>query len=421
LTTSFRMTCVCVIGLGYVGLPLAKLFVDSGFVVMGIDRDEHKIESIRNGSSYLTDLSNDEIAELSDSGRFSCTTDFSIVKSADVVIICVPTPWNDSTNEPDLNYIESAARSITPYLREGQLVVLESSTFPGTTEEVLAPILEESGLRAGSDIYIAYSPERIDPGSAYDTRKIPKVLGGINDFSRKVAEGIYRQVFREVVVVSSTKAAELTKLLENTQRLINISLMNELTHLAEKLRINIWEVIQAASTKPYGFTPFYPGPGIGGHCIPVDPLYLKWTAERHGLHSTLIAAAHTVNTAMPGYVVSRILKLTDKQVPNVLLIGMTYKRDVNDLRESSSLEILELLTEQGAEVSYHDPLVSQLQIKDVTYQSVSLDADTLQAFDVVAVLTNHSTVDYDLILAHAPVIFDTRQVYETRHTRVVHL
>lgn len=412
---------VHIVGLGYVGLPLAKLFLESGFLVTGIDSDARKLVSLSKGQSYLTDLSNDDVAKMVDSKRFSFTGNFSVIQNADVIIICVPTPWNAKENKPDMLFIESAAACISPHIQAGQLIVLESSTYPGTTEYVLAPILEQSGLRSGIDFYLAYSPERIDPGSAYNAKDIPKVLGGTNEASRNYAGEIYRAVFNQVVEVSSTQAAELTKLLENTQRLINISLMNEITRIAERLGVSIWEVIEAASTKPYGFTPYYPGPGIGGHCIPVDPLYLKWTAEKYGLDATLIAAAHAVNVEMPSYITSRILQMTRQASPRVLLLGITYKPDVNDMRESPALDIFEQLEQQGTNVSYHDPFIPEIQVHGRTHRSVPLDAQTLQNYDVIAVLTHHSNINYDVILANAKAIFDARYVFRTNLAKVVHL
>ncbi len=407
---------ICVVGLGYVGLPLARLLVESGYHVTGIDVDERKIQKLSSGLSYLSDLSNEDIQGLIQSGRFSCSTTFEPVAESNAIIICVPTPLTDE-GQPDLSYVRAASASISMFLRPSQLVILESSTFPGTTEDEVVPILEESGLTAGSDFLVAYSPERINPGDDFDIRKIPKVVGGMNAASTRAAVEIYEKVFDRVVVVSSIKVAEFTKLLENTQRFINISLMNELVVLCDKWNINLWEAIEAASTKPYGFTSYFPGPGIGGHCIPVDPLYLQWIAEQSGFSSEFIRLAHSINEFMPNYVVDRIKRLCTSDRPKVLLVGMTYKPDVNDLRESPAVRILHRLLADGLDVAYHDPLVNEIEIARKPMTSVDLSPDLLQEFDVVVVLTNHSNVDYGMIKEHARAIFDTRNVFKGERNR----
>jgi UDP-N-acetyl-D-glucosamine dehydrogenase len=407
---------ICVVGLGYVGLPLARLMVQSGYRVTGIDVDERKIGQLLSGVSYLTDLADDDIQALLQSGKFSCDTSFEPIAYADVVIICVPTPLTEE-GQPDLSYVLSVAKSISAYLKPYQLIVLESSTFPGTTEDHVIPILEQSGLRAGSHFFVAYSPERINPGDDFDVRKIPKVVGGIDEESARFAAEIYGKAFERVVVVSSIKVAELTKILENTQRFINISMMNELAMICDKWNINLWEAIDAASTKPYGFTPYFPGPGVGGHCIPVDPLYLQWIAEQHGGSLQFIELAHRVNEAMPEYVADRIIRLCGAKHPKVLLVGITYKPDVNDLRESPAVQILRHLRADGFDVMYHDPLVHEIRIDQQSIQSVNLSPDIIKEFHVVAILTNHSNVDYEMIKEHARVVLDTRNVFRTAKDR----
>jgi UDP-N-acetyl-D-glucosamine dehydrogenase len=407
---------ICVVGLGYVGLPLARLLVQSGYQVTGIDVDERKIGQLLSGVSYLTDLADDDIQTLLQSGKFSCASSFEPIANADVVIICVPTPLTEE-GQPDLSYVLNVAQSISAYLKPYQLIVLESSTFPGTTEDHVIPILEKSGLRAGRHFFVAYSPERINPGDDFDVRKIPKVVGGIDEESARFAAEIYGKAFERVVVVSSIKVAELTKILENTQRFINISMMNELVMICDKWNINLWEAIDAASTKPYGFTPYFPGPGVGGHCIPVDPLYLQWIAEQHGSSLQFIELAHKVNEAMPEYVADRITRLCGAKHPKVLLVGITYKPDVNDLRESPALQILRQLRADGLDVMYHDPLVHEIWIDQQSIQSVNLSPDIIKEFHVVAILTDHSNVDYEMIKEHARVVLDTRNVFKAAKDR----
>jgi UDP-N-acetyl-D-glucosamine dehydrogenase len=407
---------ICVVGLGYVGLPLARLLVQSGYQVTGIDIDEKKIRQLLSGVSYLSDISNDDIHTLLQSGRFSCDTSFKPVAQSNAIIICVPTPLTEE-GKPDLSYVTAVSASITTFLQPSQLVVLESSTFPGTTEDYVIPILEGRGLTAGRDFFVAYSPERINPGDSFDIRKIPKVVGGINAESTRLAVEIYQKVFERVVVVSSIRVAELTKLLENTQRFINISLMNELAMICDKWKINLWEAIDAASTKPYGFTPYFPGPGVGGHCIPVDPLYLQWIAEKYGCSLEFIKLAHRINEAMPEYVIDRIMRLCPSNHSKILLVGLTYKPDVNDLRESPALRILRQLRANGLDAMYHDPLVKEISIDRKLLKSVDISPEVLQAVDVVAILTNHSNVDYEMIMQHARAVLDTRNAFGTAHHR----
>ncbi|WP_067936903.1 nucleotide sugar dehydrogenase [Alicyclobacillus kakegawensis] len=407
---------ICVVGLGYVGLPLARLLVESGYQVTGIDVDETKIRQLLSGGSYLSDLSNDDIHALFQSGRFSCDTSFKPVAQSSATIICVPTPLTEE-GQPDLSYVTAAAASISLFLQKSQLVVLESSTFPGTTEDYVIPILEGRGLTAGRDFFVAYSPERINPGDSFDIRKIPKVVGGIDPESTRLAVELYEKVFERVVVVSSIRVAELTKLLENTQRFINISLMNELAMICDKWKINLWEAIDAASTKPYGFTPYFPGPGVGGHCIPVDPLYLQWIAEKYGYSLEFIKLARQINEAMPEYVMDRIMRLCSSNHPQLLLVGLTYKPDVNDLRESPAVDILKQLQADGHDVMYHDPFIKEIDIGGRILKSVDLTPEVLQQVDVVAILTNHSNVDYEMIMQHARAVLDTRNAFGMAHNR----
>jgi UDP-N-acetyl-D-glucosamine dehydrogenase len=405
---------ICVVGLGYVGLPLARLLVQSGYQVTGIDIDEKKIRQLLSGVSYLSDISNDDIHTLLQSGRFSCDTSFKPVAQSNAIVICVPTPLTEE-GKPDLSYVTAVSASITTFLQPSQLVVLESSTFPGTTEDYVIPILESRGLTAGRDFFVAYSPERINPGDSFDIRKIPKVVGGINAESTRLAVEIYQKVFDRVVVVSSIRVAELTKLLENTQRFVNISLMNELAMVCDKWKINLWEAIDAASTKPYGFTPYFPGPGVGGHCIPVDPLYLQWIAEKYGCSLEFVKLAHRINETMPEYVMERIMRLCPSNHSKILLVGLTYKPDVNDLRESPAVRILRQLRANGFDAMYHDPHVKEISIDRNLLKSVDISPEVLQEVDVVAILTNHSNVDYEMIMQHARAVLDTRNALGTVH------
>ncbi len=422
LTKELCKGTVSVVGLGYVGLPLARAFVSSGYVVKGIDLDARKIAGLNSGKSYLSDMSDKDIEELNQTGRFSCQATYDAVAQSDTVVICVPTPLTEA-GLPDLTHVERAAKELADRLRKNQLIVLESSTFPGTTDEHLVPILEQSGFKVGVDFFLAYSPERINPGDPTDLRSIPKVLGGIGEASTNAAAALYRNVFDEVVVVSSTRVAEFTKILENTQRFINVSLCNELAMLCERLDINIWEAIAAADTKPYGFTVYHPGPGIGGHCIPVDPLYLEFKAQQVGFSSGFIRTAQEINQKMPGYIIERIFKLMDSDQPKVLIVGLAYKKNVNDIRESSAVAVMEKLRARGVEVSYHDRYIPEIRIGSTVLSSVELTSDRIQAFDCVAILTDHDYVDYALIARHARIVLDTRHAVPERevHPNVVYL
>ncbi len=403
---------VAVIGLGYVGLPLAKLFTESGLNVIGIEASSRRVESLLAGRSYLNDITDQDLSNMLATQRFKPSVDYSQIESTNGVVICVPTPLT-STGEPDLSFIHSAAESVARHLKPSQFVILESSTFPGTTTDYLIPILESSGLMAGEDFYVAYSPERIDPGSQFDIRNIPKIVGGIDDYSTQLAVSLYQRVFKTTVSVSSPATAELTKLLENTQRLVNISLINEMSIICCKLGVDVWEIINAAASKPYGFTVYYPGPGIGGHCIPVDPLYLQSKLGSLGERSLLIDAATEVNRRMPAYIVERCSELFYVPNPNVLVIGVAYKPNVNDVRESPALEIIKELIDRKVSVSFHDPLVKQIRIRECTLYSIELTEESIIDSDIVVILTDHSNIDYQLIYDHSQLIFDTRNVYSS--------
>lgn len=407
-----RKFTVAVIGLGYVGLPLARLFLENGHIVYGIDLDRRKIQKLESRQSYLSDFTKKDLKAMFAAGTFHIGDSFEAASHADAIIICVPTPL-DKESKPDLTYVKGAMAGILPYLRKDQLVVLESSTFPGTTEEVLQPMIESRGLTVGKDVYLAYSPERIDPGSQrMQTQEIPKVLGGVTKACTAFAKAVYEGVFHRVVVVSSPKAAEFTKILENCQRLINISFMNELAMMADKMNINLWEAIEAAGTKPYGFTPYYPGPGIGGHCIPVDPLYLLWKAKEYDVDLRFIDLAHHINEQMPDYVVSRVLQcLPAKKSPqesSVFVIGVTYKKDVNDTRESTALPIMQKLLDLGVHVSFHDPYIAEIQVGEHKLNGISLTRRTIRQHDCVLILADHSHISYESVAANAKLVLDTR-------------
>lgn len=411
-----RTARICVVGLGYVGLPLAETFAWGGSPVLGFDIDTDKVGKLRRGESYIGHICPERVAELIGSGRFEATTDSRLLADADAIIVCVPTPLTEA-REPDLSYVIGTGAMIRDRLRPGQLIVLESTTYPGTTDEVLRPILEETGLRAGVDFFLAYSPEREDPGNRdFATRNIPKVVGGINDVSRDLAVALYSPVVDGVVPVSSTRVAEACKILENTYRCVNIALVNELKGVFEAMGIDVWEVIAAARTKPFGFQAFYPGPGLGGHCIPIDPFYLTWAARRYGLHTRFIELAGEVNAAMPQRVVERIAEaLNDVGKPlkgsKVCVLGVAYKKDVDDPRESPAFPILEMLQRRGAAVSYSDPHVPELphmRHHSIHLQSQPLTTEFLAEQECVVIVTDHTAYDYEWLVRHARLIVDTR-------------
>ena len=419
---------VGVIGCGYVGLPLALRFAEAGHRVVGLDTDPDKVSKLNEGRSYIGHIPGAKIQQYVRSRHFSASSDFSRLAEMDAVVICVPTPL-DQRREPDLSYVEQTARSIQPHLQRGQLIVLESTTYPGTTEELVLPILEESGLRCpiahgadaehiATDFFLAFSPEREDPGNKqYGLAQIPKVVGGVNPPSGRAAVSLYAQIVARVVPVSTTRAAEMAKLLENIFRCVNIALVNELKQLALRMGVDIWEVIDAAATKPFGFMPFYPGPGLGGHCIPVDPFYLSWKAREYDFATRFIELAGEVNTAMPYNVVEAIGNaLNNRQKAlkgsRILVLGVAYKKDVDDLRESPTLKIMQLLIEHGARVEYNDPYFPQLhRMRHYDYsqmRSVELTPSNLASFDCVVIATDHTSYDYQAIVEAAPLVVDTR-------------
>ncbi|MDQ0859364.1 nucleotide sugar dehydrogenase [Bacillus sp. V2I10] len=409
-----RKAKLAVIGLGFVGLPLSVTLAEKGFHVYGIDVDKNKVSALNNMTSYIDDISHSRVRNVIKENLFYPTVDFDVIKDADAIIVCVPTPLT-SYKTPDLTYVINAGMEISKRLKRNQLVVLESSTFPGTTKEILLPILEKKSLKAGEDFFLAYSPERIDPGNkAYDMSKIPKVIGGVTENCKDAAYHLYSEIYDHVVPVSSTEAAELTKLLENIYRFINISFINEMAVLSDQLKVNIWEVIDAAATKPYGFSPFYPGPGIGGHCIPVDPLYLQWKLQQYEESSDFIKLSDSMNERMVQYIVNRtkdlLLHSKNFTSSNILLYGVTYKKDVADTRDSTAVEILEKFKKEGASISYHDPFVPELKVGDQLFKSVELDEMLKHRIDCVVILTDHSQIPLNLLIEHADIVFDTRNV-----------
>jgi UDP-N-acetyl-D-glucosamine dehydrogenase len=415
-----RSARIGVIGLGYVGLPLVVEFAQKGFTSVGFEVDEHKAAEIKAGRSYIGDVSSSAVNEMVEAGRLRATVDFNDLKDCDAIIICVPTPLR-KTKEPDVSYILAAAEEIRRNLRRGQLVVLESTTYPGTTDEVLLPMFEETGLKLDEDFLLAFSPERVDPGNPqFQTHNIPKVVGGCTEDSTVVAAHLYAQIVRDVHAVSSARVAEAAKLLENTFRAVNIGMANEMARLCYALGIDTWEVIRAAATKPFGFMPFYPGPGIGGHCIPLDPHYLSWKARQHGFDSRFIGLAEEVNSRMPEHVVTLVadgLNDAEKAMKNarILLLGVAYKKDINDVRESPALSIIDRLRAKGAIVRYHDPFVSEVRFDDAHTEaggeplsSVELTDEELRDADCVVIVTDHSQLDYRRVTQLAPLIVDTR-------------
>ncbi len=415
-----------VVGLGYVGLPLIKRLNEVGFKTLGLDIDQNKIDDLTNGNSYIKHIPVGDIEGAIASGKCSVTTDFSAVSSADVIILCVPTPLNEY-REPDLSYVIGSLEALLPYIRAGQLLSLESTTYPGTTEEELLPRVEKQGFKVGDDYFIVYSPEREDPGNPdFNTHSIPKVCGGITSACLEIGDGFYSQIIDKVVPVTSTKAAEMTKILENTYRAVNIALVNELKVVADKMGIDIFEVIDAAATKPFGFKAFYPGPGLGGHCIPIDPFYLTWKAREFGLHTRFIELAGEVNTAMPDYVIAKVgagLNKHSKSIKGskILILGVAYKKNVDDMRESPSVELIEKLNDLGALVEYHDPYVPVLPVMrkhDLDMSSQDFSSDDLQQYDCVVVATDHDNVNYEL-LGGCELVVDTRGILDANDLNVV--
>ena len=404
---------VGIIGLGYVGLPLAVAFAESGARVLGVDRDAHRVEHVRAGRSFVEDVPAAALAPLLASGRLAASTDVATLARADAIVICVPTPLGKS-KEPDISFIVGAADAVAGIIRRGQLVVLESTTYPGTTQEVLLPRFAARGLRAGEDFFLAFSPERIDPGNrTYTLRDIPKVVGGLTPACRDLATALYARVAAQVVPVSGPETAEMVKLFENTFRSVNIALVNEFAIMCRRLGISVWEVIQAAATKPFGFMPFYPGPGLGGHCLPSDPHYLSWRVRLEGYEPRFIAFADEINRQMPGYVVGLVADALNERGralrdARILVLGVAYKPNVSDTRDSPALEILETLARKGAAVEYHDPLVPAVQVGTTTRESIAWSAADLGGRDVVLILTPHDGDDWKAIVRDARLVVDTR-------------
>ena len=412
-----RKAQVAVVGLGYVGLPLAIEFAEAGFRVIGMDVDAEKVLQINAGQSYIDDVTGERVGSLVESGKLRATACYDDLRETDAISICVPTPLR-KTRDPDMSYIIQAAQSIAKIRRPGMLIVLESTTYPGTTEEIILPAIVGDDLTVGEDVFIAYSPERIDPGNRkFSVRNTPKVVGGITTDCADVATALYRAAVDQVVAVSSPTAAEMVKLLENTFRAVNIGLVNEMALMCDKLDIDVWEVIQAAATKPFGYMPFYPGPGLGGHCIPVDPHYLSWKLKTLNYNARFIELASEVNTSMPFYVIDKITEALNNQEravrgSRILILGVAYKRNVDDVRESPALDIISLLRQRGADVGYHDPHVPEIQLEsDIRLRSKDYSLQLLQEADCVVIVTDHGAFDWDEVLRHSQVIVDTRHVY----------
>jgi len=411
-----RQALIGVVGLGYVGLPLCLTYAEKGYRVLGLDIDQSKISAIGEGRSYIQHIDGGRIKWARQNGRLEATTNFACAAEADALILCVPTPLNQY-REPDLSFIRDTMAALLPYLRAGQVLSLESTTYPGTTEEELRPLVESQGLVIGETFFLVYSPEREDPGNAhFNTATIPKVMGGSTSACTEVGVALYEQAISEVVPVSSTQAAEMTKLLENIHRAVNIGLMNELKPLADRMGIDLYEVIRAAATKPFGFVPYYPGPGLGGHCIPIDPFYLTWKAREFGMHTRFIELAGEINTAMPAYVVQKTVDALNEvgkplKGSRVLVLGIAYKKNIDDMRESPSVEVMELLREKGAKVQYSDPFFAafpRMRRHAFELSNTPLSAEALAGADAVILATDHDAFDYELIAAHSRLLIDTR-------------
>jgi len=408
-----KRAVVGIIGLGYVGLPLAVEFGEQGFSVLGFDISKKKVSLINSGRSDIDDIKDESVKKLVTRKLLKATNNFALLSNADCISICVPTPLS-KTKDPDVSYILSAVNQVKKYLHPGQLVILESTTYPGTTEELIRPILEETNLRTGKDFFLAFSPERVDPGNKkFTIKNTPRVVGGVTSYCTKLTKLFYEQIIDKVFPVSSTKSAELVKLLENTFRSVNIGLVNEVALMCDRLKIDVWEIIQAADSKPFGFMPFYPGPGLGGHCIPIDPHYLSWKLKSLNYYARFIELAGDINSHMPEYVVERInralnsVKKTLKET-NILILGIAYKKDIQDVRESPALDVIELLQNAGAKVKFNDPHVPSILMNAHTMKSTRLTSKLLSKSDCVVIVTDHSAYDYDWIVKNSKLIFDTR-------------
>lgn len=415
-----------IVGVGYAGLPLAMEFARSGFRVHGIDVDDEKVKDLNEGKSHIEDVKDDILQFAIRAGCFEAHSDYEVVSQLDCVILCVPTPLRQ-TKDPDISYIVNAAQAVKKHLHKDMLIVLQSTTYPGTTEEVVRAEFESENVQIGKDLFLGFSPERIDPGNLkFTIKNTPKIVGGITPQCTEMAKTLYEQAIDRVIPVSSAAAAEMVKLLENTFRAVNIGLVNEIAIMCEKLGISVWEVIEAAASKPFGFMPFFPGPGLGGHCIPIDPLYLSWKLKMLNYNARFIELASEVNTQMPEYCVYRIVGVLNRHQKcvngtKVLLIGLTYKKDSSDVRESPALDIMRLLEKGGAQVDYSDPYVSQLSVDDVVKKSVSLEPATIQEYDLLVMVTDHSDFDYAMIQKSAQLIFDARNVFREAFDNVVKL
>ncbi len=408
-----RSLKVGVIGLGYVGLPFAVEKAKMGYEVVGIDYNQHRVDQVNQGENYIGDVDDDELRELVASGKLRATTDYDIVPELDAIVIAVPTPL-DKNLAPDLRFIVAVTKSLAPRIRPGQLISLESTTFPGTTEEVMLPILAESGLKVEDDFFLAHSPERVDPGNRrYHTKNTNKVVGGVGPKSLEIATLFYRATIDHVVQVSNAKAAEMVKVFENTFRAVNIALVNELLKLCDRMDLSVWEVLEAANTKPFGIMRFMPGPGVGGHCIPLDPHYLEWKAREYNFTTRFIALAGEINRSMPEFTRAKAVRVLNRYKKAIsgaklLVLGVAYKRDIDDPRESPSIDLIRLLQDAGACVSYHDPHIPQFDEHGVAMTSVDLTSEVLAAQDLVIIATDHTTVDYEFVAEHAKAVFDTR-------------
>lgn len=417
---------VGVIGMGYVGLPLAEIFCRSGYHVTGFDVDASKIDALNRGESYIGDVTTDQVREQVKAGRLAATTDFDGLAEMDAILICVPTPLR-KTLDPDISYVMSAAEEIKTRLRPGQVIVLESTTYPGTTEEAMLPLLESTGLKVGQDFFLAFSPERVDPSNEkYKTENTPKVVGGVTPACNDVTCKIYSRAIPKVHPVSSARAAEMVKLLENTFRLINIGLVNEIALISERLELDVWEVIDAAATKPFGFMAFYPGPGLGGHCIPIDPHYLSWKLRSLNYFTRFIDLASEINRSMPQHAVQKLALLLNEQGrplkgTRVLVMGVTYKRDCADTRESPAMDVMHLLLQRGVKLSFYDPYVTECNVEGHDIPAVPYTTESVKQHDAVVILTDHTTVDYGVAIGASPLVFDTRNATKDRGTKAPHV
>ncbi|MBO8129938.1 MAG: nucleotide sugar dehydrogenase [Candidatus Marinimicrobia bacterium] len=415
-----------VVGLGYVGLPLAIEFAKEGFSVIGIDVSREKVDKLNKGENYIIDVNDSDLKLAIEKKLFRATTDYSVIEDIDAISICVPTPLR-KTKDPDVSYIIAATEEIAKYIHRDLIIVLESTTYPGTTRELVLPMLEKSGLKVGKDFYLAFSPERVDPGNPiYKTKNTPKVLGGITKSCTEMAKLLYEQIIEKVVPVSCTESAEMVKLLENTFRSINIGLVNEMALMCDRLGVDVWEIIEAAGTKPFGFMKFYPGPGLGGHCIPIDPFYLSWKMKLLNYNPKFIELAGEINSSMPEYVVTLVadgLNLKGKPIngSKILIIGVSYKRDVDDTRESPALDVMKLLEARGASLEYHDPYVGKFILDGKDLRSVDIDEDKLKSYDAVVIITDHSNIDYQMIQKYSSIVIDTRNAIKGKYSNVIKL